>query len=634
MESVYESLEKRVLLSTYYVATTGNNASAGTSTGAAWKTLQYAADHVGPGDTVIVAPGNYVGFDIRHSGTANARIVFKAQSGAVINQVNTKTNRDGINVENASYITIDGFTLDGTNDPTTSRAGIRVVGDGFDTGVFSEAVIVQNNTCDQWGQWGIFTAFADDIIIQNNVCSRSKQQHGIYFSNSADRPTIRYNTCWGNAGCGIHVNADIETGNTDLPKVDGITTGALIDGNTCYGNGVAGGSAINCDGVQSSRIVNNLLYDNHASGIALFQIDGAQPSMNNTVANNTIIQAADGRWCIGISDGSTGNTIFNNILFNLHSFRGSISIDSASKPGTVSDYNLVDPRFSLDDSSLTFAQWKSTIGGDAHSATLTLAQMQALFTNYATKDFTLAAGSAAIDKGVSGLTNGTFKPAPGSDRLAHGRPAGNATDIGAYERGASPFATLVGGKLVIQGTGMKDVISLTLSGPTYTATLNGLAMNLPSSGVTSIEIYGNDGDDLITVGAGVMGIYINGGAGNDVIHGGDGSDTISAGAGKDVVYGGAGDDKVTGNQSNDSLYGEAGDDRIYGSDGNDLLDGGAGSDRLWGEAGYNTYYGQDGNDYFYCRNGFSDTIVAGAGVDHAQADTSGDKWSGLEYLLA
>src|SRR5688572_1110896 len=116
-----ERLERRELLATYYVATGGSNASAGTSTGAAWATLQHAADRVVAGDTVIVAAGNYVGFDLRTSGTAAARITFQAQPGVVINQVNTVTDRDGINVEGASYVTIDGFTLIGTNDPATSR---------------------------------------------------------------------------------------------------------------------------------------------------------------------------------------------------------------------------------------------------------------------------------------------------------------------------------------------------------------------------------------------------------------------------------------------------------------------------------------------------------------------------------
>jgi hypothetical protein len=43
------------------------------------------------------------------------------------------------------------------------------------------------------------------------------------------------------------------------------------------------------------------------------------------------VNAADGRWCVNIADGSTGNTVRNNILWNAHSFRGAITIDAASR---------------------------------------------------------------------------------------------------------------------------------------------------------------------------------------------------------------------------------------------------------------------------------------------------------------
>ena len=75
--------------------------------------MQHAANAVQPGDTVIVEPGTYKGFELTTSGTAAAPIVFKAQPGVVINQANGVT-QDGINLEGASYITIDGFTVTGT----------------------------------------------------------------------------------------------------------------------------------------------------------------------------------------------------------------------------------------------------------------------------------------------------------------------------------------------------------------------------------------------------------------------------------------------------------------------------------------------------------------------------------------
>src|SRR4051812_41357264 len=53
-----EALECRQLLSTYYVATGGNDGSDG-SAGSPFKSLQKAADMVVAGDTVIVRAGTY-----------------------------------------------------------------------------------------------------------------------------------------------------------------------------------------------------------------------------------------------------------------------------------------------------------------------------------------------------------------------------------------------------------------------------------------------------------------------------------------------------------------------------------------------------------------------------------------------
>src|SRR5690606_2879555 len=127
-----------------------------------------------------------------------------------------------------------------------------------------------------------------------------------------------------NTACGIHMNGDISMGRA------GILSDVTDEGNIIHDKGYGGGSAINKVGVQDSEIVNNLVYNNHASGIAMYQIDGGDASKNNKIFNNTIIQPSDGRWCVLIVDGSTGNTILNNILINNHSFRGSISIDAAS----------------------------------------------------------------------------------------------------------------------------------------------------------------------------------------------------------------------------------------------------------------------------------------------------------------
>ncbi len=423
---------------TYYVAPGGNNANSGTSLGQAWATLQFAADRVGAGDTVRAMPGNYEGFDLRTSGTAANPITFLASPGTVIHQVNPVTDRDGINVENASHVVIDGFTLNSPNPAT--RAGIRVVGDGFGyvDGRFSESVTIRNNTIAGWGKWGILTGFSHDLLIEHNRTSGAIDEHGIYVGNSGDRPIIRNNVIFQNRANGIHMNGDIFTGDPGVsPDVDGIIREPLVANNIIYGNGVGGGSGINGDGVVDARIINNLLYDNHASGISLYQIDGGAPSTGGQIINNTIIQASDARWAINLRNGATGVTVFNNILFNHNqsSLRGAISALEGSDVGLVSDFNLLDPRFSLVDGTqaIDLASWRMLTGDDMNSQMLTLSQMQALFTAYASQDFTLSPTSAARDFGVAIQFNGGPIAAPLFDLAGALRPQGLGFDAGAYE---------------------------------------------------------------------------------------------------------------------------------------------------------------------------------------------------------
>ena len=302
---------------TYFVASSGDDLDNG-SESSPWKTLQHAADTVAPGDTVIVRPGNYQGFDLRTSGTGTDRIYFTAEAGVVIDQDNPVTI-DGINLEGVSHVTLEGFTVMGA-----TRAGIRVVGA---LNEFSKQVTVRRNCADQNGKWGIFTGFCDDLLIEDNDTSRSGVEHGIYVSNSGDRPVVRRNTVWGNNASGIQLNADASLGG------DGIISNAIIEANTIYDNGSAGGAAINCDGVQDSIIRNNLLYHNHSTGIALFRIDGAEGAKRNLVVNNTVVVASDGRWAVAVKSGSTDNTFRNNIFYNHHAFRGTLEFDASSLPG-------------------------------------------------------------------------------------------------------------------------------------------------------------------------------------------------------------------------------------------------------------------------------------------------------------
>ena len=397
-----------ILTTNYYVSPYGNDNNNGQSPDSAFATLQHAADVVVTGDSVFVLNGEYVGFDLRTPGSVSLPIVFNALGDSVIINQENNTTPDGINIEDADWIVIDGFQVQGI-----SRAGIRVA--------VSQHVTVRNNRCSYNGKWGIFTAFADYIIIENNECSYSQDEHGIYFSNSADHPIIRNNICHHNNANGIHMNGDESMGG------DGLITDARVEGNIIYENGAGGGSGINCDGVAESVIFNNLLYMNHSSGISLYKIDASAGSYHNLIFNNTIINADDARWCLNINTESTGDTVYNNIFYNFHPWRGSISIDASSTAGFFSDYNIVIDRLSNDggNSVLSLSEWQD-LGYDLHSQ---LADpLDSIFIDWQNGDYHLCDGSQAIDTGtdqVAGVVLYDLDSIP--------RPQGIGFDIGAYE---------------------------------------------------------------------------------------------------------------------------------------------------------------------------------------------------------
>ncbi len=400
---------------TYYVAPPplGSDGQAG-SEGAPWATLQHAADSVAAGDTVIVRAGDYVGMQITTSGTMALPITFRAADGEIARVVaDNASTPDGINIEGADHVVVQGFRIDGRG-----RAGIRAV--------LCEHVVIRDNVLDANDRWGIFTGFCDDLLIEGNSTSNSLVEHGIYVSNSGDRPVIRGNLIFDNNANGIHMNGDISQGG------DGVISEAVVEDNVIFGNGNGGGSGINGDGVQNSLFRNNLIYDTHASGISLYQIDGGAPSNGNRVLNNTVLVADDGRWGLNVQDGSTGNVVKNNIFFSRHGFRGAMSICSACVSGLVSNNNVTEDRFTLDDgdSVLTLSEWRTATGQDLQSVAVTT--IDTLFVDSASGDFHLAQGPA-VDVGE------VLVDVP-DDLEGRARPIGAAHDAGCYEGVGVVFA--------------------------------------------------------------------------------------------------------------------------------------------------------------------------------------------------
>ncbi len=396
----------------YYVSTAGNDSNSGLTTNDAFLTLQFASDLVQPGDSVLVMAGEYAGFYHTTNGTASSRIVFHAIQSVVISSPNYITD-DGINLEGGSYVTVEGFIISGM-----PRAGIR--------SVTNTDVIIQNNICSYSGYWGILTGFSENITIRFNTCNNSIEEHGIYVGNSADNPIIHGNICYNNNANGIHMNADASLGG------DGIISNATVTANYIYNNGTAGGSGINCDGIQNSYIANNIIFNNHASGISLYMIDAAEPSNGTVVVNNTIYQPSDGRWALNITNGCTDVIAFNNILLSDHPFRGSITADPIVLQTLISAYNIVENRMSADDGEtvVSLNEWVTQTGLDSQSM---LGEPDLIFVNVFQSNYQILPNSIAVETGAFSLGNAD---APSADYYGTPRPTGSNYDIGAVELAA------------------------------------------------------------------------------------------------------------------------------------------------------------------------------------------------------
>ena len=103
-----------------------------------------------------------------------------------------------------------------------------------------------------------------------------------------------------------------------------------------------------------------------------------------------MVMAADSRWALNLRDGSTHDTVLNNILFNAHPSHGSIEIKVDSLEGLASDQNLLGPRFSVEeDQTVDFAAWRAATKQDVHSI---VTDADAVFVDAAHGDFHLRAG--------------------------------------------------------------------------------------------------------------------------------------------------------------------------------------------------------------------------------------------------
>lgn len=183
---------------TFFVAPMGSDRAAGHEK-SPWRTIQHAVGELSPGDTLIVAPGEYDGpITLRQSGLPRRPISIVAQRNV---RLKTYPGGPAISLSSASWVVIEGFALeqgilvDGRTVGVVIR-GNALTGDGSGVGVElaqSRGAVVERNLVSGF-QEGIVVG-GDLNTLRSNIV-RDSLRAGIVLGNlfQATDTTVRNNT--------------------------------------------------------------------------------------------------------------------------------------------------------------------------------------------------------------------------------------------------------------------------------------------------------------------------------------------------------------------------------------------------------------------------------------------------------
>ncbi len=415
----------RAEASTWYVATTGNNANACTSSGSPCQTLAgVMSKNILPGDVVEVANGSYAGVTWTKSGNASAGpITVRGYStscpATAISDINSRGERPNPGVtltsrvdfaSGVSYVTFTCFKGTGgalnfnadqnVNNITVSDMNLTGANGGTaftfgDLGVITSQAAMPHHitiTRSYATLFGMCMEFlANNVTVTDNECNRMSASTGDddHVYPYGDTHLYRNNYFHGNVYTdqpGAHSDCfqvfNLGQSNETFRYARNIT----IDRNTC----------MNFDEM--------IITSNNTSDSSLMQ--------NWTVTNNVFAYSRlNGGGVGGGGFGSTLNVRFyHNTTWN--AAFGCGRSDSTVTATVTATNNILDGTFSQGT--------RCTLTQSSNSTTSTAAVVST-----ANGDFHLQAGSPAINSGVTGL---------GVTNDRDGNPRDGSPDRGAYER--------------------------------------------------------------------------------------------------------------------------------------------------------------------------------------------------------
>jgi parallel beta-helix repeat protein len=455
LDNSFETLEPAAAGRVFYVSESGSNTNNGLSRAAPFETLQYAADQTKPGDTVYVLGGTYENKDpnsnvlqINTSGESTAWIRYRAYPGQ--SPIIKVRNWSGIAVNGASYISVEGFIIQGNrseieNNPSLIDLTGNPISAGNCVGVTPKYqtdeekaqglpeqrphhVIIRKNNTHLCPGGGIYTTRADYVRIEDNVVWGNA-----YFSP------------WGNSGISMYQNWNSDSSTATKMFVQrnivyenrNFVTAIGSNPDDPNGRSITDGNGIIIDDSRNwqsytgstneayrgrSYVANNLVYDNGGRGIHVFSSDNVVIVNNTTYNNSSQPQTPEGE----ITTVCARNVkVYNNIMYarsdrpantrrstseSLAFCGRSDGVSLDDKATQIYDYNLV-----FGSTSFDTTRANNIMGRDPQ------------FLDLASRDFYPLASSPALNKGSSALYAKTdFGKTP--------RPQNGGVDIGAFER--------------------------------------------------------------------------------------------------------------------------------------------------------------------------------------------------------
>ncbi|GAA3585106.1 right-handed parallel beta-helix repeat-containing protein [Kribbella ginsengisoli] len=343
-----------------------------------------------PGRTPTIAGGTYYGAAL--TGRSYVAIAGLTFAGTVA---------DGIYVSGGDHLTITGNTISGAGRPATGKTAPGISIRGATSSVVTDNYVHHNN-----GSGIVLTSGATGITVSRNTASFNaegfrRNANGINVVSPGN--SVLRNVTHDNEDSGIQFYTG---GNDNLAAL-----------NVTYNNGDHGIDNLN---VTGGRMIGNTVYRNCTTGINVEGTSGDYQVVDNIAVDNAVYPAYQGISCARRA--------------------GNIGIWDSAPASTTVDHNLVwltkaGKMYAFKSTYTSLAAMQAATQQESHGI-----QADPGFVSPGGWDLRLQAGSAAIDRGDSGVSG-----AQSTDLLGAGRYDDPATantfaegprrydDLGAYE---------------------------------------------------------------------------------------------------------------------------------------------------------------------------------------------------------